>query len=88
MDLICKFVEKEGKRIGESIDVYNGFLIVKESDNFFGVPTEAIKEIRGEVIIISDFDEKEGYEVGKRWIEEKSKPVSISELKEYGFGEE
>jgi len=87
MDLICKFVEKDGKKIGESIDVYDGYLIVKKSDRFFGIPTNSIKEIKDEVIVVSEFDEKKGVEIGKKWVETKSKPVSIEELKKYGFGE-
>ncbi len=88
MDLICKFVERNEERIGESIDVYNGYLIVKRLDKFFGIPIDVIEEIRSDVIIVSDFDEESGKEVGKKWIEEKSKPLSIDELKKYGFGEE
>ena len=87
MDLICKFVEKDGKRIGESIDVYDGYLIVKKSETFFGIPTSSIREIKGEVIIVSEFDEERGIEIGRRWVEAKSKPVSLEELKKYGFGE-
>ncbi len=88
MDLICKFVERNEERIGESIDVYNGYLIVKKLDKFFGIPIDVIEEIRCDVIIVSDFDEESGKEVGKKWIEEKSKPLSMDELKKYGFGEE
>ncbi len=88
MDLICKFVERNEERIGESIDVYNGYLIVKKLDKFFGIPIDVIEEIRSDVIIVSDFDEESGKEVGKKWIEEKSKPLSMDELKKYGFGEE
>uniref|UniRef100_A0A7C4W531 PRC-barrel domain-containing protein n=1 Tax=Geoglobus ahangari TaxID=113653 RepID=A0A7C4W531_9EURY len=87
MDLICKFVEKNGKKIGESIDVYDGYLIVKKSDVFFGIPTDSIKEVKDEVIIVSEFDEEKGAEIGRRWVEMKSKPVSVEELKKYGFGE-
>ncbi len=87
MDLICRFVHKDGREIGESIDIFDGHLIIKSSGNFFGVPLEAVKE-DGEFLVISDFDEKRARDVGEKWIEEKSKPVSLEELERYGFGQE
>jgi len=87
MDLICKFVFKNGKEIGESIDVFDGYLIVKRAEEFFGVPLSAIRD-DGERITISDFDEMEGKKIGEKWIAEKSKPISIEELEKYGFGRE
>ncbi|MCS7121755.1 MAG: hypothetical protein NZ895_04040 [Archaeoglobaceae archaeon] len=88
MDLICKFVYKNGKEFGESIDVYGNYLIVKVSADFIAVPRVCIKKVEEDKIHIEDFDEKIARDVGRRWIEEKSKPVSLEELKRYGFGEE
>lgn len=88
MDLICKFVYKDGKEFGESIDVYGDYLIVKVLTNFVAVPRKCIKRVDEDKIHITDFDEKTAREVGKRWLEERSKPVSLEELKKYGFGEE
>ncbi|WP_457591088.1 DUF5749 family beta-barrel protein [Geoglobus sp.] len=86
MDLICRFVRKDGKEIGESIDVFDGYLIIKSSGSFFGVPLSAVRE-DGEVLEVQEYDEEEARKVGERWIEEKSKPVSLEELEKYGFGE-
>lgn len=86
MDLICRFVRKDGKEIGESIDVFDGYLIIKSSKTFFGVPLSAVKE-DGEALVIQDYDEEDARKVGERWIEEKSRPVSLEELEKYGFGE-
>ncbi|WP_456370741.1 DUF5749 family beta-barrel protein [Geoglobus sp.] len=86
MDLICRFVRKDGEEIGESIDVFEGYLIVKSSDRFFGVPLSAVKE-DGDALVIQDYDEEEAKVVGERWVEEKSRPVSLEELEQYGFGE-
>ncbi len=88
MDLTCRFVVKNGKSFGESIDEYGEYLIVKVQSDFLAVPKKCIEKVEGDTIVISDFDEGEAREIGQRWIEEKSKPVSIEELRSYGFGEE
>ncbi len=87
MDLICKYVVKDGKDFGESIDEYGDYLIVKVSADFVAVPKKCIKKVENEYIEIEEFDEEEAKKVGERWMEEKSKPVSLEELKSYGFGE-
>lgn len=87
MDLICRFVRKDGEEIGESIDVFDGHLIIKSSEKFFGVPLDAVRE-DGEYLVIAEFDEENAISIGERWIEEKSKPVSLEELERYGFGQE
>jgi predicted ATPase len=88
MDLICRFVLKNGENFGESIDEYGDYLIVKVSADFLAIPKKCIEKVDGEGIYISDFDEEEAKEIGRKWVEEKSKPVSVEELKSYGFGEE
>ena len=55
-DLICKFVVKDGEVIGESIDVYEDFLIVKIENDFVGIPTNAITKVEKERIFVKDFD--------------------------------
>ncbi len=85
MDLICKFVIKDGKKIGESIDVYENNLIVKIGSDFIGIPIDCIMEVDNENIKVKDFDIMLAKEVGKKWIEEKSKPVSLEELEKMGL---
>ncbi len=85
MDLICKFVIKDGKKIGESIDVYENNLIVKIGSDFIGIPIDCIIEVDKENIKVKDFDIMLAKEVGKKWIEEKSKPVSLEELEKMGL---
>ncbi|AEA46629.1 DUF5749 family beta-barrel protein [Archaeoglobus veneficus] len=87
-DLICKYVYKDGKEFGESIDVYKDRLIIKVGTDFFAVSLDRVEKVEGDKVYIKDFDSKEAIEEGKKWIEEKSKPVSLEELKAYGFGEE
>ncbi|GEM_PF-598432 len=86
-DLICKFVVKDGEEVGESVDVYHDHLIIKIGSEFIGVSVSKIEKVEAEKIYISDFDEKEAEEFGKKWVSEKSKPVSVDELKLFGFGE-
>ena len=85
MEMICKFVVKDGKVIGESIDVFENTLIVKSGSDFIGIPLENVVDVDKERITVKDFDEKIAREVGKRWIVEKSKPVSLEELEKMGL---
>ncbi len=88
MDLICMYVFKGEESFGESIDVYDDYLIVKVGSEFLGVPKDSIKSVEDGRIVIEEFDEEKAREVGRKWLEEKSKPVTLEELKSYGFGEE
>ena len=85
MEMICKFVVKDGKVIGESIDGFENTLIVKSGSDFIGIPLENVVDVDKERITVKDFDEKIAREVGKRWIVEKSKPVSLEELEKMGL---
>jgi hypothetical protein len=85
MDLICRFVFKDGKEFGESIDVYNNHLIVKVRERFIAVPMNCVI-FDGEKIVLKDFDEERAEELGIKWLE-KSKAVDEEELKNFGFGD-
>jgi hypothetical protein len=78
MDLICRFVYKDGKEFGESIDVFEHHLIVKVYDKFIAVPLEVVS-FDGEKIHIGDFDEKMALEIGNRWLS-KSRAYDEKEL--------
>jgi hypothetical protein len=82
------YVFKGEKEFGESIDVYGDYLIVKVGAEFLAVPKKSIKSVDGDRIVLSDFNEEEARNVGRKWMDEKSKPVTLEELKSYGFGEE
>jgi len=87
-DLICKFVYLGDKEIGETIDIYEERLIVKMGAEFAAIPMKNMEKVEGEKIYITSYNEKDALEVGKKWVDEKSKPVNIEELKIFGFGEE
>ncbi len=83
--MICKFVFRGEKEIGESIDVYNGHLIVKVEADFIAIPLKNIESVEDDRILISEFDEVEAKKVGEKWVVEKSKPITLEELKAFGF---
>jgi Tfp pilus assembly protein PilP len=87
-ELVCKFVVRKGEDFGESIDVYKNNLIVKVGSEFIGISLGKIEKVEDEKIYISDFDEKEAEALGRKWMVEKSKPVSFEELKIFKFGDE
>lgn len=86
-DLVCKYVVKNGENFGESIDIHGDNLIVKVGSEFLAVSIKKIEKVESDKIYISDFDMKEAENLGKKWIDEKSKPVSLEELKLLGFEE-
>ena len=85
--MLCKYVVKNGENFGESIDIHGDNLIVKVGSEFLGVSIKKIEKVESDKIYISDFDMKEAENLGKKWIDEKSKPVSLEELKIFGFEE-
>lgn len=86
-ELVCKYVMKGEESIGESIDVHKDRLIVKVGPDFLAVSVNNIQKVESDKIYVSDFDQKNAADAGKKWIDEKSKPVSLEELKMFGFEE-
>ncbi len=86
-ELVCKYVMKGEESIGESIDVHNDQLIVKVGSEFLGVSVNNIEKVESDKIYVSDFDHEKAENVGKKWVDEKSNPVSMEELKMFGFEE-
>ncbi len=84
-DLVCKFVYIGDKEFGESVDVHKNRVIVKSGTKFYAIPLDLIVKTEKEKIILKEFDKKEAELEGKKWVKEKSKPVSLEELKKYGF---
>ena len=65
---IARFVvDSEGKRIGESISVFEDLLIIKKGEKFYAIPFKHV-ELRGEEIHVKgviQWDKAE--ELAKRW---------------------
>lgn len=85
MEMICKYVYRGREKIGESIDVFEDNLIVKIGGEFIGIPLENVEKIEKDFILVKDFDSDFAKEIGKRWMEEKSKPISLEELERMGL---
>ncbi|HHF55485.1 MAG TPA: hypothetical protein ENL42_01035 [Thermoplasmatales archaeon] len=67
-DYIARFVvDSEGKRIGESISVFEDLLIIKKEEKFYAIPFKHV-ELKGEEIHVKgviQWDKAE--ELAKRW---------------------
>ncbi len=65
---IARFVvDSEGKRIGESISVFEDLLIIKKNDKFYAIPFKHV-ELKGEEIHVKgviQWDKAE--ELARRW---------------------
>jgi len=65
---IARFVvDSEGKRIGESISVFEDLLIIKKEEKFYAIPFKHV-ELKGEEIHVKgviQWDKAE--ELAKRW---------------------
>ena len=66
--LLCKFVrDGSGRKIGESISIDDGIVIIKSKGRFLGVPLKHIED-RGKTLLVKglvDFDK--AYELGEKW---------------------
>ena len=67
-NLLCRFVtDGTGRKIGESVSLYEDIIIIKSDDNFLGVPLKHIEE-DGKTILVKglvDFDK--AYKMGEKW---------------------
>ncbi len=84
-EFVCKFVYLGEKEFGECIDVDNGKIIVKFRDKFYAVPMDKVERVERDRVVLREFDKRKAEKDGTKWIEEKSKPVTLEELKKYGF---
>ena len=74
--LLCRFVlDGAGRKIGESIAIYNDLIIIKAREKYLGVPLKHIEE-DGKTLMVKglvDQDKAEG--MGEHW-----RKVSFSEI--------
>ena len=76
-DLIARFViTGNGKRIGESVTVNNDILIVKDEDQFVGIPLKHI-DLEGKRIIVKGlFDKDKALELADSWRKSSYKEIN------------
>ena len=65
-DYLCKFVQLDGEKIGESIAVYDECLLVKHGSDILGIPLDCVIAV-SEEIVIGKFNKKEARKIGKEW---------------------
>lgn len=70
-ELISRFVlDTNGDRIGETLTITDGEVILKREDGFFSVPPDAIIEKDGTLLADANIDWDKAREAGKAWEDE------------------
>lgn len=65
---LCRFVlDGQGKKIGESITLYDDLLIVKTGKEFLGVPIKHIQTEGSHLIVKGLLDQSKALELGAKW---------------------
>lgn len=60
-------VDSEGKRIGESISVFEDLLIIKKNDKFYAIPFKHVELIENEIHIKGVIQWDKAEELARRW---------------------
>ncbi len=81
-ELLCRFVlDGQGKKIGESIALFDDILIIKSRRDFLGIPIKHVKEEGNHLIAKGVLDQSKALELGAKWQNVANK-VSISSQEE------
>jgi len=74
--LLCRFVlDGAGKKIGESIAIYDDLIIIKARDKYLGVPLKHVEEDKKTLIVKGLVDQDKAEEMGEHW-----RKLSFSEI--------
>ncbi len=66
--LLCRFVlDGQGKKIGESISLYDDLLIIKSGKDFLGIPMKHIKDEGHHLLVKGLLDQSKALELGAEW---------------------
>jgi hypothetical protein len=67
-DIIARFViSGNGKKVGESVAFYKDLLIVKNEENFLGIPMKHIEFEGTRIIVKGLIDNGKAVELGEEW---------------------
>ena len=66
-DLLCKFVLQDNKRIGETISIDSGHLIIKKDAYKMYVPFSSIIKTTQEEVIVGAFNRDEARRLAEEW---------------------
>ena len=75
----CKYVKHGTEKIGESIAVSNGVIIVKSERGTLAIPVEAVKRTTENDIILKDFNESEAKTCGEEWLNTNTNKLEFDE---------
>lgn len=66
--LLCRFVlDGQGKKIGESIALFDDLLIIKSEKDFLGIPMKHIQAEGSHLIVKGLLDQSKALELGAKW---------------------
>ncbi|RZN16456.1 MAG: hypothetical protein EF812_00035 [Methanosarcinales archaeon] len=75
----CKYVKHGAEKIGESIAVSNGVIIVKSEEGTLAIPVEKVKRTTENDIILKDFNESEAKTYGEEWLNTNTNKLEFDE---------
>ncbi|MBE0523793.1 MAG: hypothetical protein IBX40_05600 [Methanosarcinales archaeon] len=78
-DIICKFVVQGKKRIGETISIDSGLLILKSGGENLSIPVASILEISKEEVKVGEFDRDKALALGDEWIRRTTDKLNFDE---------
>ena len=81
--LLCRFVlDGQGRKIGESIAVFDDLLIIKSGKEFLGVPLKHIEEESIGILVKGLIDQTKALELGAKWQKKNYKEIVYAKDKE------
>ena len=84
--LLCRFVlDGIGKKVGESIAIYDDLIIIKARDKYLGVPLKHIEEDGKTLMVKGLVDKDKAEEMGEHWRKVSFSEIDSSMVKKDGF---
>jgi hypothetical protein len=66
-DLLCKFVLQDNERIGETISIDSGHLIIKKDADKMYIPFSSIIKTTQECVVVGAFNRDEARKLAQEW---------------------
>lgn len=79
VEYLCKIIKCQGKKIGESIAVDEGQLLIKNKNEVLAIPLERVVEVSEEEIIIDKFDKTKAKKAGELWKKNEADKLKFDE---------
>ncbi len=78
IDYMCKIVKYNGKKIGESIAVDDGQLLIKHKKEILSIPLDSIGAVSDD-IIVDKFKRAKAKKMGQQWRNERRDEMKYDE---------